>query len=143
MQNLWFHTGDLGRFDDERNLYFVDRKKDSIRRRGENISSFEVEEAVLGHPDVVECAAYAVPSEIGEDELMVSVVAAAGAVIDYEKLMVHCEQNLPRFALPRYLEAVDSLPRSVTGRLQKHLLRVRGVSPTTWDCVARTLAPSS
>jgi crotonobetaine/carnitine-CoA ligase len=143
MRNLWFHTGDLGRFDDEGNLYFVDRKKDAIRRRGENISSFEVEEYVLAHPDVVECAAFAVPSEVGEDEVMVSVVAAEGVTIDYDKLIEHCVQQMPSFALPRYLEVVDALPRSVTGRLQKHVLRAKGVGPASWDCDAKRFVVSS
>jgi crotonobetaine/carnitine-CoA ligase len=143
MRNLWFHTGDLGRLDDEGNFYFVDRKKDAIRRRGENISSFEVEKTVLSYPDVVECAAFAVPSEVGEDEVMVSVVVAEGPKIDYEKLVEHCELIMPRFALPRYLEVVDALPRSVTGRLQKHVLRAKGVGPGTWDSVAKRFVASS
>jgi crotonobetaine/carnitine-CoA ligase len=136
MKNLWFHSGDLGKFDEDGFFYFVDRKKDAIRRRGENISSFEVEASVLRHPSIAECAAYAVPSELSEDDVKVSVVLAEGAVLDVEEFMEHCTRTMPRFALPRYVEVVDELPKSITGRLQKHVLRAGGAGDRAWDYVA-------
>jgi crotonobetaine/carnitine-CoA ligase len=142
LTNLWFHTGDFGRLDDEGNLYFVDRKSDVIRRRGENISSFEVEASILRHSDVIECAAYAVPSELGEDEVMISIVVAEDAAIDFGRLREHCILNMPRFAVPRYFKVVDGLPKSATGRLQKHVLRAAGVGPATWDAEAEAYVRS-
>lgn len=133
MRNMWFHTGDLGRLDAAGNLWFIDRKKDAIRRRGENISSFEVEKSVVEHPDVAECAAFAVPSTLGEDEVMVVVVPVAGGRVEPAALAEHCTEVLPRFARPRYIEVVEALPKSVTGRVQKHELRAIGVGPATWD----------
>ncbi|GAA1827861.1 ATP-dependent acyl-CoA ligase [Pseudonocardia ailaonensis] len=133
MRNLWFHTGDLGKLDESGTLYFIDRKKDAIRRRGENISSFEVEKSVLAHAQVAECAAFAVPSSLGEDEVMIAVVAQAGGTIDVAALADHCVEALPRFARPRYIEVVPALPKSVTGRVQKHELRAIGVGPSTYD----------
>ncbi len=106
-RNLWFHTGDGGRFTDQGNLVFTDRIKDSIRRRGENISSFEVERAVQHHPDVLECAAYAVASELSEDEVMIAVVLRPGHEVGGEDLLQYCIEVLPRFAVPRYVRFVD------------------------------------
>jgi len=132
-RNLWFHTGDLGRFDDDGHLSFVDRKKDAIRRRGENISSFEVERSVLAHPAVGECAAHAVASALSEDDVKICVVVKPGEGLTPEGLWEHCAVRMPRFAVPRYIEFVDALPKNVVGRVQKHLLRDRGVTPATWD----------
>jgi crotonobetaine/carnitine-CoA ligase len=132
-RNLWFHTGDLGRFDEDGVLFFVDRKKDAIRRRGENISSFEVERSVLQHPAVAECAAHAVPSPLGEDDVKVCVVLAPGATLTYEELMDHCLHRLPKFAAPRYLEFVEALPKNAVGRVQKMRLREAPLSEATWD----------
>jgi len=141
--NLWFHTGDCGRFDDDGNLWFVDRKKDAIRRRGENISSLEVERAVLAHPAVAECAAHAVPSPLGEDDVKVCVVLREGATVDAEAVAEHCVERMPRFAVPRYIEFVDALPKNVVGRVQKHLLRDRAITPGTWDREAQPSAVPS
>ncbi|MGI8662539.1 MAG: AMP-binding protein [Acidimicrobiales bacterium] len=135
MRNLWFHTGDLGRVDDAGNLWWVDRKKDAIRRRGENISSFEVEQAVITHTAVAECAAHAVPSDIGEDEVKICVVAVDGAHVEPKELMDHCVERLPAFALPRYIELFDALPKNAVGRVQKHVLREHPTGPATWDRV--------
>jgi len=140
MGNLWFHTGDLGAFDAAGNLSFVDRKKDAIRRRGENISSFEVEQAAMAHPAVAECAAHAVPSELGEDDVKICVVLVPDAEVTEEALAAHCESLLPKFAVPRYVEFVDELPKTPTLRARKHLLRERGVTPTTWDREAAVTA---
>ncbi len=133
-RNGWFHTGDAFRCDDDGNHYFVDRIKDAIRRRGENISSFEVEAAVNQHPDVQECAAVAVPSELGEDDIKVVVVPAGGATIDPGQLLVFLEPRMPKFMLPRYVEVVAALPKTdATFRIRKVELRDDGVTTTTWD----------
>jgi carnitine-CoA ligase len=131
--SLWFHTGDLGRFDEERNLTYVDRKKDSLRRRGENISSFEVEQAILGHPAIAEVAAIGVASDLGEDDLLVCLTAKPGADLNVTEFMDFCVKRMPRFAVPRYVEIVDELPKNVIGRILKPELRRRGVTSTTWD----------
>lgn len=131
--NLWFHSGDEGYFDEDGYLVYTDRIKDSIRRRGENISSFEVERAMQTHPDVVECAAYAVSSELTEDEVMVCVVLGPDATADASELFHHAIEQIPRFAVPRYLRLVDELPRTASQRVRKYLLREAGVTPDTAD----------
>ena len=135
-RNLWFHTGDLGRFDAEGNLSFVDRQKDYIRRRGENISSFDVEQAVVRHPAVTDAAAIAVRSELTEDEVKICVTLAPGAEVTPEELLAHCIENIPYFAVPRYIEIVGELPRTPSGRVEKYRLRDAGVTDATWDCEA-------
>jgi crotonobetaine/carnitine-CoA ligase len=132
-RNLWFHTGDRGRFDEEGYLLFSDRMKDSIRRRGENISSFELERTVQNHPDVLECAAYAVPSELTEDEVMIAVVPRPGRRIDPAELFGFCVEHIPRFAVPTYLRFVDVLPKTPSQRIQKYKLRQEGVTRDTVD----------
>ncbi|MGH9037142.1 MAG: AMP-binding protein [Acidimicrobiia bacterium] len=132
-RNLWFHTGDLGRMDADGNLAFVDRKKDYLRRRGENISSFELEQAIRLHPAVAEVAVHAVPSEVAEDDVKACVVLGPDATLDPVQLMDHCVANIPYFAVPRYLEFLDSLPKNPVGRVLKYQLRERGVTPSTWD----------
>ena len=124
--NLWFHTGDLGRMDEHGNLTYVDRKKDAMRRRGENISSFEVEQALLRVPAVAEVAAVGHPSDLGEDDVMVCVVATDGADFDVFAFMDFCCDRLPYFAVPRYVDVVDELPKNAVGRVLKHELRARG-----------------
>ena len=132
-RNFWFHTGDAARMDDEGYVYFVDRIKDCIRRRGENISSFEIEQVITDHPAVAEVAAIAVKSEItgGEDEVKVVVVLSED--ISVEVLCEYCEQRLPRFAVPRYFEFMDALPKTPTSKIQKNHLRKLGITPNTWD----------
>ena len=132
-RNLWFHTGDGGYLDDEGYVVFTDRVKDSLRRRGENISSFEVERIVQRHPDVLECAAYAVPSELTEDEVMIAVVAHAGRTIDVDHLTAFCVDELPRFMVPRYVRVMDALPKTPSQRIEKYRLREQGVTPDTFD----------
>jgi carnitine-CoA ligase len=133
VRNLWFHTGDLGRFDDDGNFSYVDRKKDAMRRRGENISSFEVEQALLRHPAVAEIAAIGVPSELGEDDVMVCVVAKPGEAVEIVPFMDFCRDRLPYFAVPRYVEVCAELPKNAVGRVLKQELRARGVTDATWD----------
>jgi crotonobetaine/carnitine-CoA ligase len=132
-RNGWFHTGDSLIRDDEGNYYFIDRLKDCIRRRGENISSFEVESAVLDHPEVSECAAVAVPAEISEDEVMVVVVRATGSNLRPRELIEWLVPRMPRFMIPRYVEFAPDLPKTPTDRIQKAVLRKQGVTDTTWD----------
>jgi carnitine-CoA ligase len=121
--NLWFHTGDFGFLDDDGYLYFHGRSSDAIRRRAENISAFEIEQIVLRHPAVSDAAAYAVRSELGEDEVMVSVVAREGASLDQRDLIEFCAANLAYFMVPRYVETVTSLPRTATHKIEKHKLQ--------------------
>jgi len=135
-RNLWFHTGDRGRMDAQGRLYFVDRLKDAIRRRGENISSWEVEQVVLSHPNVVEVAAYAVPSELGEDEVMVAIVRRPNTSLSGADLVSHCSLRMADFSVPRYVRFVESLPRNPSDRVQKYLLRDDAVTADTWDRLA-------
>jgi crotonobetaine/carnitine-CoA ligase len=121
-RNLWFHTGDRGYLDADGYLYFVDRKKDAIRRRGENISSWEVEQIVQRHPAVQEVAAFPV-SGLSEDEVMVSVVPRAGQVLDPAELVRFCQENMAYFMVPRYIELVEALPRTLTEKIEKYKLR--------------------
>ncbi len=132
-RNLWFHSGDLGRQDEDGYYYFVDRKKDALRRRGENISSFEVERAINTHPAVLESAAVAVKSELAEDEVKICVVLKPGATLAPEELMRYADERMPYFAVPRFVEFMDSLPKTPTERVQKFLLKEAGVTPQTWD----------
>ena len=132
-RNLWFHTGDLAKKDEDEYFYFVDRKKDALRRRGENISSFEVERAINSHPSVLESAAVAVQSELAEDEVKICVVLKPGASLTPEELIRHANDRMPYFAVPRYVEFMESLPKTPTERVQKYLLKQAGITPTTWD----------
>lgn len=132
-RNLWFHTGDRVVRDADGAFRFVDRIKDAIRRRGENISSFEVEQVLLSHPAVAACAVYPVRSELAEDEVMAALVVRDGERIDPAELLAYCESRLPYFALPRYVDLLPDLPRTENGKVQKYKLRERGVSAITWD----------
>ncbi|MGQ0623035.1 MAG: AMP-binding protein [Sporichthyaceae bacterium] len=132
MAGGWFHTGDIGRRRADGYFVFVDRGKDTIRRRGENISSFLVEKAVLGHPDVAEVAAIGVPSELSEEDVMVVVVLRADSSLDEKTLAEWCDERLGDFMRPRYVEFRDALPRTETGRVQKFLLRSGGPGGA-WD----------
>ncbi|HEY6335900.1 MAG TPA: AMP-binding protein [Alphaproteobacteria bacterium] len=135
-RNLWLHTGDMLMRDAEGNLYFVDRTKDAIRRRGENISSMEVEQEINAHPDVLECAVIPVASEETEQEVMAVVVAKPGHRIAPESLIGFLATRMAYFMVPRYLEFAGELPKTPTGKIQKYGLRARGVTPATWDRVA-------
>jgi crotonobetaine/carnitine-CoA ligase len=126
MRNLWYHTGDLARRDDEGDWFFVDRKADYIRYKGRNLSSFAVEAAVAAHPGVAQVAAHGVPSKEleSEAELKVAVVRKPGAELTAEELARFVNETAPYFFVPRYV------------RVQKYKLRARGVTPETWDAVA-------
>ena len=132
-RNLWFHTGDRGRLDDDGYLYFLDRKKDTIRRRGENISSWEVEATVSAFPAVLEAAAYGVPSELSEEEVMIAVVPRPGQVVRPEELLEHCVERMAYFAVPRYVRFLAELPKTPSQRIEKYRLRGQGVTVDTWD----------
>ncbi len=131
--NLWFHTGDLGHLDEDDFLYFVDRKKDYLRRRGENISSFELERIFHGHEAIQDVAVHSVPSTVGEDEVKVTAVLVDGAAISEEALCRWAVDYLPYFAVPRYVEFRADLPRNPVGRVLKYELREDGVTDATWD----------
>jgi carnitine-CoA ligase len=134
-QNLWFHTGDGLRRDEHGWYYFVDRLKDTLRRRGENISSQEVEGPLLQHPDVVECAVVGAPAdeEAGEDEVKVFVVVREGAAVAPSDLVEWAAERMPSFLVPRYVEFIEALPMTPSGKVQKVRLRQRGNTGATWD----------
>jgi carnitine-CoA ligase len=134
-RNLWFHTGDGLRRDAEGWYYFVDRVKDALRRRGENISSFEVESGVRSHPSVADCAVVGVRADqdAGEDEVMAFVVLKEGAQLQPGELLTWCNRSLPAFMVPRYFEFLTALPRTATEKVRKKELRERGVGAATWD----------
>ncbi len=135
-RNLWYHTGDLGRIDEDDYLYFVDRKADYLRRRGENIASYEVERILMGHGALADVAVHAVPSPLTEDDLKVTATLKEGVALSEEGLFRWCIDQLPYFALPRFVEFRDALPRSPVGRVLKRELREEGVTARTWDVEA-------
>ncbi len=132
-RNLWFHTGDHGYFDEDGFLYYVGRKKDAIRRRGENISAYEIENVVNQHPAVLESAAIAVPSELGEDEVKIVVVLRPGTELTHEEVIRFCEPRMAYFMVPRYVEFREALPKNPSQRIEKYKLRADGITPATWD----------
>jgi len=132
-RNLWHHMGDNGRKDEDGNFFFVDRSKDVIRRRGENISSFEMEAVFNQHPAIAEAALHAVPSEYMEDDVKATVVLREGAVLTGAELIAWATPRIPRFALPRYVEFLGELPKNASGRVLKFQLREKGVTASTWD----------
>ena len=132
-RNWWYHTGDIGIVDEENFLFFVDRKADYLRRRGENIASFEVESIIMGHGQIADVAVHAVPSPLTEDDLKITATRVEGATVNEEELFLWCVEQLPYFALPRYIEFRTDLPRSPVGRVLKRELRAEGVTPATWD----------
>ncbi len=129
----WLHTGDVVYRDEAGNLYFVDRLTDSMRRRGENVSSYEVEREVNAHPAVIESAAFGVPSELGEHDIMVVVVPRPGAELDPAALVAFLEKRMASFMVPRYVDIRPEIPKTETHRVQKTELKRQGVTPTTWD----------
>lgn len=132
-RNGWFHTGDRVIRDADGSFRFVDRLKDAIRRRGENVSSFEVEQVLLSHPDVGNAAVFPVPSELAEDEVMAVLVLRPGSRLTENTLCEFCRPRLAAFAVPRFIEFVDALPTTESGKVQKYKLRDRGVGSRTWD----------
>jgi carnitine-CoA ligase len=133
MRNVWFHSGDIGKFDDEGYFYFVDRKKDYLRRRGENISSFEMETTFSSHPDIEDVAVHAVFSDMGEDDVKVTAVLRSGATLTEEELCRWSLDEVPYYAVPRFIEFRDELPKNPQGRVLKYQLRDEGRTTKTWD----------
>jgi len=132
-RNFWFHTGDAGRMDERGYIWYIDRIKDTIRRRGENISSFEVESEVTAFGAIREVAAIPVSSDLSEDEVMIVVTPAPGQSIDPLELFQFLEPRMAHFMLPRYIRIMDDLPKTPTQKVQKHLLKDAGVTADTWD----------
>jgi crotonobetaine/carnitine-CoA ligase len=132
----WFHTGDLLREDASGSLYFAGRKKDSIRRRGENVSAWEVEEAAMKQPDVLEAAAIGIPSPLGEEDVALLVKVKDGSPVEPQQLREFVAQQLPSFAVPRYIEFVDSFPKTPSERVDKGKVRAVGLSEAAWDADA-------
>ena len=140
-RDLWWHTGDLGRVDEDGYFWFVDRKKDALRRRGENISSQEVEAALVEHPDVADAAVIGVASDLGEQEVM-AVLTPLRDDVDLKDLFAHCDRVLPHFMVPRYFRVVAGLPATPTGKVRKAGLRADGLTEDTWDAQASGLTPT-
>ena len=136
----WFHTGDLARMDGDGWLYYLGRKKDAIRRRGENISAFEIEEVVEAHPAVLQAAAFGLPSELTEEEVKVCAVLRPGAELSAAELVDWCAARMARHMVPRYIEFLPALPLTPTEKVEKYRLREAGVTPGTWDRLAEAPA---
>jgi carnitine-CoA ligase len=132
-RNLWFHTGDRVVRDTDGHYRFVDRMKDSIRRRGENVSSWEVEQVLLKHPAIAACAVYPLPSELGEDEVAAAVQLEGGHVLDAVDVVRHCEGQMAYFAVPRFVRIVAEMPLTENGKIRKVALREAGKTPDIWD----------
>jgi crotonobetaine/carnitine-CoA ligase len=132
-RNLWFHSGDRVVREPDGFYRFIDRMKDAIRRRGENISSYEVEQVLVSHPLVENAAVFPVRSELAEDEVMAAVVLRSGAELTAAALLDYCQPRMPYFAVPRFVDFVQSLPATENGKVTKYKLRERGVSAATWD----------
>lgn len=132
-RNGWFHTGDMVRRSAAGDVYFVDRKKDSIRRRGENISSLELEAELLEFGPVADAAAVGVPSEVSEDDVLAVLVPRSGATVDPVELIEFLRTRVPHYMVPRYIRFVDDLPRTPSNKIEKFKLRAEGVTPDTWD----------
>ena len=132
-RNLWFHTGDRVVCDERGVYHFLDRIKDAIRRRGENISSWEVEQALLTHSDVKNAIVVGVPADVGEEDVMAFIIPRDGTRPDPMAVIRFLEDRLAYFAIPRYLEFVDEVPETGNGKVKKYMLKERGVGPATWD----------
>ena len=135
-RNGWFHTGDLLYRNEAGDFFFVDRLKDAIRRRGENISSMEVEAEVFAFTGVAEAAAVGVPSPDGEEEVLVAVAATAGAKIDPAALLQFLVPRMPHYMVPRYVRVMEALPKTPTNKIRKVEIRQQGVTADCWDRVA-------
>ncbi len=132
-KGLWFHTGDAGYFDADGYLYFVDRLKDAIRRKGENISSYEVEQILLKHPAISDVMVMPAACEVGEDEVLAVIVRAPGSSLTPEEIVRYSKENMPHFWVPRFLRFVDRLPRTPTGKIEKFKMKKEGVTSDTFD----------
>ena len=140
MKGGWFRSEDLACVDEEGFFFFKGRKKDAIRRRGENVSAQEVEAVINAHPAVLESAAFGVPSELSEEEIMACVVLKPGFTLAAHELAQFCQERMARFMVPRYLEFMPSLPRTPSLRVEKYKLKERGISSATWDGAKKSKA---
>ena len=129
----WFRTGDLVQMDEDGFIFFKGRKKDAIRRRGENVSAQEVESVISDHPSVMDCSAYGVPSELSEEDIMVAIVLKEGKEIDPSELISYCQEKMARFMVPRYIRFMEALPKTPSLRTEKYKLKTQGITPDTWD----------
>ncbi|MCS3501687.1 crotonobetaine/carnitine-CoA ligase [Bradyrhizobium japonicum] len=132
-RNLWFHSGDRVVRDADGHYRFIDRMKDSIRRRGENVSSWEVEQTIQSHPAVAACAIYPLPSELGEDEVAAAILLEPGQSLEPVDIVRHCEGQIAYFAIPRYVRILSQMPLTENGKIKKGVLRAAGITTDTWD----------
>lgn len=132
-RNLWFHSGDRVVRDADGHYRFIDRMKDSIRRRGENVSSWEVEQTIQSHPTVAACAIYPLPSELGEDEVAAAILLEPGQSLEPVDIVRHCEGQIAYFAIPRYVRILSQMPLTENGKIKKGVLREAGITTDTWD----------
>ena len=140
-RNLWYHSGDLGRMDEDGYLFFVDRKQDFMRVKGENISSSELEQILVSHPDVADCAVVPVSSSIGESDVLAVICASSNGRGEFAtgEFFAWCAEEMPHFMVPRYIRIVKDLPRGHSGKVEKHKLRSEGLVDGTWDASAHGL----
>lgn len=129
----WFHSGDLGVVDEEGFYYYKGRKTESMRRRGVNISAWEIESVLIQHPEVLEVAAHAVPSSVGEDDVKVVIRRVEGSALTPEDVVEYCEGRMAKYVVPRYVEFMDEIPKTATQRPQYGVLKERALTPETWD----------
>ena len=132
-RNRWLHSGDLLKVDEDGWLYFSGRDKDTIRRRGENISCYELETILSSHDDILECAAIPVPSDLGEDDVKVVVAPRQGAILEFSGVMQFCKEKMPTFMIPRYVELVTEIPKLANEKADKERLKQDWMTPSTWD----------
>jgi crotonobetaine/carnitine-CoA ligase len=132
-RNLWLHSGDMCRIDKDGWIYFVGRGKDTIRRRGENISCYELESILSSHEGILECASIPVPSQLGEDEVKVVIAAKEGVRLEFSEIMKFCEEKMPKFMIPRYIELVTEIPKLPNEKVDKEGLKKDGLTSNTWD----------
>jgi crotonobetaine/carnitine-CoA ligase len=138
-KNGWFHTGDLVKQDEQGNFFFVDRKKDAVRRRGENVSSIEVEAEVLGFESVAEAAVVGIPSKHGDEEILVAVVLKPDQEFQPRALAEYLIPRMPHYMVPRYFRTLQELPRTPTNKVKKVEIREQGITPDTWDREAENM----
>jgi len=131
--NWWFHTGDLGKVDEDGYYYFCGRKKENIRRGGENISPYDIEKEINRHPAIAESAAFGIADSIMGEEIKVAIVLRPSHIVTHEKIIAWCEPRLPKFMIPRYIEFMKKLPKSSSEKVQKVALKERGITENTWD----------
>jgi crotonobetaine/carnitine-CoA ligase len=138
--NLWYHSGDLARMDEQGYLFFVDRKQDFIRCKGENISSSELEQILIRHPAVADCAIVPVAAELADAEILVALTPSGGtADFDAMAFFYWSAEQVPHYMVPRYVLVLDNLPRGQSGKIEKHKLRKAGITESTWDARAHGL----